>query len=96
MPIKIGNTFWSIVVASSEDEILASLRDFRNRLLILIAVLVLSGTIFAYYGMKAWGIVQEETKRKMAQKVLRESERRLSDIINFLPDAILAIDRDGK
>ena len=95
MPIKIGNTFWSIVVASSKDEILASLRNFRNGLLILIAVLVLCGTIFSYYGMKAWGIVQEEAKRKMAQKELRESERRLSDIINFLPDAILAIDRDG-
>lgn len=95
MPIKIGNTFWSIVVASSKDEVLASLQNFRNGLLILIAVLVLCGTIFSYYGMKAWGIVQEEAKRKMAQKELRESERRLSDIINFLPDAILAIDRDG-
>jgi two-component system, cell cycle sensor histidine kinase and response regulator CckA len=96
MPIKVGGTFWSIVVSSSEDEVLASLRDFRNRLLVLIAVLLLSGTIFAYYGMKAWGILQEEKKRKAAEGVLRESEQRLSDIINFLPDAILAIDSDGK
>lgn len=96
MPIKIGNTFWSIVVASSEDEILASLRDFRNRLLVLIAVLCLSGTIVAYYGMKAWRIVQEETKRKAAEEVLFEAQQRFSDIINFLPDPILAIDREGK
>ena len=96
MPIRMVNTFWSIVVASSEDEILASLKDFRNRLLILIAVLILSGTIFSYYGMKAWGIVQEEKKRRMAEGELRESERRLTDIINFLPDAILAIDREGR
>ncbi|MHB8111367.1 MAG: PAS domain-containing hybrid sensor histidine kinase/response regulator [Syntrophorhabdaceae bacterium] len=65
-------------------------------LLALIAVLVLCGTIFSYYGKKAWGIVQQEATRKDAEKKLRESERRLSDIINFLPDAILAIDRDGK
>ena len=96
MPVKIGNTFWSIVIASSEDEVLASLRNFKNRLLILIVVLFLGGTIFSYYGMKAWGIVQEEKKRTAAEEELRESERRLADIINFLPDAILAIDRDGK
>ena len=96
MPIRTMNTFWSIVVASSEDEVLASLKDFRNRLLMLIAVLILSGTIFSYYGMKAWGIVQEEKKRRMAEGELRESERRLTDIINFLPDATLVIDREGR
>jgi len=96
MPIRMVNTFWSIVVASSEDELLASLKDFRNRLFIVIGMLILSGTIFSYYSMKAWGIVQEEKKRKMAEGELRESERRLADIINFLPDAIFAIDREGR
>jgi len=96
MPIKMGNTFWSIVVASSEEETLASLKDFRNKLLALIVVLILSGTVFSYYGMKAWGIVQEEQKRKITEEELRESERRHTDIINFLPDAILAIDLEGR
>ncbi|MCX5816502.1 MAG: PAS domain S-box protein [Proteobacteria bacterium] len=96
MPIRMGNTFWSIVVASSEDEVLASLKDFRNRLLIIIGMLILSGTIFSYYGMKAWGIVQEEKGRRIVEGELRESERRLADIINFLPDATLAIDREGR
>ncbi|MGZ6219475.1 MAG: PAS domain S-box protein, partial [Syntrophales bacterium] len=35
------------------------------------------------------------TQRKKAEEALRESERRLSDIIDFLPDATLAIDRKG-
>ena len=35
------------------------------------------------------------TDRKTMEEALRESERRLSDIIEFLPDATLAIDRDG-
>jgi two-component system, cell cycle sensor histidine kinase and response regulator CckA len=96
MPVSVGNTFWSIVVASSEDEVLASLRNFRNRLLVVVIVLVLSVAVFSYYGMKGWGIVQEEKKRRLAEEELRESERRLADIINFLPDAILAIDREGK
>jgi two-component system, cell cycle sensor histidine kinase and response regulator CckA len=36
------------------------------------------------------------TERKRAEDELRESERRLSQIIEFLPDAILVIDKDGK
>ncbi|OPY24263.1 MAG: sensory histidine kinase AtoS [Methanobacterium sp. PtaU1.Bin242] len=36
------------------------------------------------------------TERKKAEKALLESERRLTDIIDFLPDATFAIDREGK
>jgi PAS domain S-box-containing protein len=35
------------------------------------------------------------TDRKLAEEALRESERRLADIIEFLPDATLAINREG-
>jgi PAS domain S-box-containing protein len=36
------------------------------------------------------------TKRKLAEDALRNSERRLADIINFPPDATFAIDREGR
>ena len=36
------------------------------------------------------------TQRKKVEEALRESERRLADIIDFLPDATLAIDREGR
>ncbi len=36
------------------------------------------------------------TEHKRKEEALRESERRLADIIDFLPDATLAIDRRGK
>jgi PAS domain S-box-containing protein len=36
------------------------------------------------------------TKRKLAEDALRNSERRLADIINFLPDATFAIDRERR
>lgn len=35
------------------------------------------------------------TDRKRAEEVLRDSERRLADIINFLPDATFVIDHEG-
>jgi two-component system cell cycle sensor histidine kinase/response regulator CckA len=36
------------------------------------------------------------TERKQAEEALRNSERRLADIIDFLPDATFAIDLEGK
>ena len=42
------------------------------------------------------GIIQDITDRKQSQEAIRNSERRLADIINFLPDATFVIDTDGK
>jgi PAS domain S-box-containing protein len=40
--------------------------------------------------------IRDMTERKVAEERLQESERRLADIIDFLPDATLAIDLKGK
>jgi len=42
------------------------------------------------------GIMKDITKRKQAEESLRESESRLSAIIEFLPDATFVIDLEGK
>jgi PAS domain S-box-containing protein len=47
-----------------------------------------------YYG-RIW-IFHDITKYRHAQEALRESEQRLADIIDFLPDATFAVDREGK
>lgn len=40
-------------------------------------------------------IEREMADRKTAEEALRESERRLMEIVNFLPDATFAVDRKG-
>jgi len=88
MPVKIGNTFWSIVVAASEVEVIAALTDFRNRLIVLIGLLLAGGLLFSYYGVKAWRIIDEEEKRKKAERALQESDRRLRGIASNLPGVV--------
>lgn len=39
--------------------------------------------------------VRDITERKRAEREIRQTRRRLEDIISFLPDATFAIDRDG-
>jgi PAS domain S-box-containing protein len=39
--------------------------------------------------------IRDITERKEAEDALKDSERRLADIINFLPDATFVIDRKG-
>ncbi len=40
--------------------------------------------------------VEDITERKRAEEKLRKSKRQLADIIEFLPDATLVIDKEGK
>ncbi len=42
------------------------------------------------------GIASDITERKQTEEIISESEQRLADIINFLPDATLVIDREGR
>jgi len=88
MPIKVGNTFWSIAVTSSEDEILAYLSDFRNRLILIMTLFLAGAALFSYYGMKAWFIIRGDQKRREAEAALTESEEKFRKVFYTSPDYI--------
>ena len=50
-----------------------------------------------FQGQKAIiGTIRDITKQKQAEEAVRESKRRLADVIDFLPDATFVIDREGR
>ncbi len=95
-PIRVGNTFWSIVVASSEEEMIATLNSFRNKLIIVIGLLLAGGGFFSFFGMRAWGIVREEEKRKKMEEALRASEDRYRFLFEAAPVGIALTNSEGR
>jgi len=95
LPVEIGNTFWTIVVASSKDEILASLESFRNKLIFIIGLLFLGGAVFSFYGMRARGIIREAANRQKAEDALHESEALYRSLFENNHAVMLLIDPDS-
>jgi len=93
LPIHIGNTFWSIAVASSEEEMLSSLTSFRNRLVLIVGILFLGGVLFSLLAAKAWLIVGEEKKRRRAETELRSSEQRYRYLFEQNPAPMIIYQR---
>ncbi|MRR58682.1 MAG: PAS domain S-box protein [Deltaproteobacteria bacterium] len=94
-PIKLGNTFWSIVVASSEQEILSSLSSYRNRLILVMGMVLIGGIILVWLGVKALLIVKEEKIRLQAEKALRESEEKHRRLYETMVQGVVCQDANG-
>lgn len=93
LPIRLGNTFWSIAVASSEEEVIASLASLRNRLLMVMGVLLFGGVVLSAMGAKAWLIVREEGKRRQVEEELKVSEARYRELFERNPAPMLIYEK---
>ncbi len=88
---------WVIGVGTYEDDFqdaIARVDQAASRLIFWGFIGAL--TAFALCGMLGLVESRQIAAMKEAEQALRESERRLTNIIDFLPDATFAIDRDGK
>jgi two-component system, cell cycle sensor histidine kinase and response regulator CckA len=92
LPVTLGNTTWSIVVSTPENEILGTIQGFRNDLIIIFTILIISLFFFTYYLARALGIVREEETRRTAEDALRESEAKYRRIIETANDGVWIID----
>ena len=95
VPVTIGDTSWSIIVSTPEQEILSTIQGFRNALIVVFAILIISLLFFTYYLARARGIVKEEENRRIAEDALRESDEFNRSLVENLPDIIMIYDSKG-
>ena len=91
MPIRIGNTFWSIVVATPEDEVFIAMSGFRSKFLLITLALLVFSTIFTYLLVRSQIIIREQKKREPIVKALLESEESFRRIFDESSDPILLL-----
>lgn len=94
MPIRVGNTFWSIAVTSSESELLSEIEEFGNRLLLVVCTLFTGAICFVYYAMKTRRIVRDSAIQLMAEQKLNQVRREWQDIFQAIGHASVILDTD--
>ena len=92
IPTPLGKTFWSIVVATPEIEVLSTMKGFRNKFLAITTLLMIVGLIFSHFLIRAWAILKEETKRKSAEAALSKSEQKYRLLTDNVIDMIWTLD----
>ncbi|MEN6466264.1 MAG: PAS domain S-box protein [Syntrophaceae bacterium] len=96
MPVKVGGTFWSIVVATPEDSIVALMADFRNKMLAGAALILLIGCVITYTAVRDRMGLKEEQKRREAEQALTESEARYRSLVNNALTGVFQTTLEGK
>jgi PAS domain S-box-containing protein len=93
MPVHFENNFWSIVVATPEEEVTKTLQGFRNRFLLIAMLLVCGMGFFFYFIFRTHLVVMEMEQGKRAEaaesKYRRIFENALSGIVQATPEGKL-------
>ncbi len=86
VPVRLGNTFWSICVASSEQDVLTDLSTFRNRLAVALGIFFIVGVVLSTLGARAWLIVKEQEKNAQAELEIARQRHQLAHLsrVNML------------
>jgi PAS domain S-box-containing protein len=94
-PVNLMNTWWSIVVATPENDILSTLIGFRNTVFIIIAVFVLISGLILFFAARYLRLSGEIESRKKIEKVLRDSGEDLRITLNSITDGVIALSTSG-
>ncbi len=90
-PVNLpGNNFWSLVVVSPENDVLAAMRGFRNQWFMVTAVAICAVLLLSYLLTRTMARNREEKNR-------RAVEEQLVRLLDFTPMGIIVYSKnDGK
>ena len=95
MPIRLGNNFWSIVIATPEEETLSALDGFQKRLMLIAVLFVIGIGFFFYMLFKTKILVGEIERRKRTEQALQDKTEELDKYFTSSLDLLCIADTDG-
>ncbi len=95
VPVPLANTFWSIVVATPEDEVMQSLAGLRTRLMVITALLLVFSMIFTFLLVRSQVLLGEQKKRESVLDALQESENKYRALIETTGTGFVIVDEKG-
>jgi signal transduction histidine kinase len=86
LPVRFGDTFWSICVAASEQDVFADLTALRNKLAAAMSIFFIVGVVLSTLAARAWLIVKEKEKRARAELEIAQQRNQLTHLsrVNML------------
>ncbi len=95
LPVQLGNTFWSIVIATPEEEIMGELSSFRNRLVLVAALLLLiiGGLFFVMFRNRM--LAREIVQRQRAEEAILAKTEELDRYFTASLDLLCIADHEG-
>lgn len=93
--IPLENTFWTIIISTPEDQVYATLSNFRNKLYSVFLLILIVFAFYFYSFAKARTVIREENKRRLAELSLAESERKYHSLFDDANDMIHIINSEG-
>ena len=94
-PIELQNTFWSIIIATPEKEILNTMSAFKNKLVMLLLFLFITSIFLLAYILKSYLHLREGKRRLKAEQDLIDIDKKFRHYINNAPDGVFVMDLSG-
>ncbi|KAF0152426.1 MAG: NarL family signal transduction histidine kinase [Ignavibacteria bacterium] len=90
LPIKVNDTFWSLAITSTQEELREPIFNFSLKLFLVFGIVFIGGVLLSNYVLKARAIFKETEARKKAEEDLKLSEERHRLISEVASDYIFA------
>lgn len=95
-PVSFGNTFWSIVITTPEEEVINALEGIRFKLQLVTIVILLMFAISIYFIFRFKFITEEQKKRTAMAEALNKSEAKYTDLFEKMLDGVYKSTHEGK